>query len=318
MAETNHLAFGWFAFHDTLAIPGQSNYTIRIDEDGDGYKEHREFVSDYTLNAFKIDTELDSRNDSGIELKGTVEMDSPLLRSAFIDDKLYAVAMDSIKSTEILAPNNVIAEVTIRPPNVEEPEDIFDPRLPIIGDLQVAARQDLASVAGVSPTQVMTVATEADRDRTRILLRVDDEHYVYNALGDQLELSREDYRPVAQAVYDWHNEDAPLDTTGDGELTPRDALVVINMINDGHAGVLPTAPVVNQIEAVSDEFQVDANGDGFVTALDALLIINNLNAEAEVVAVEEPAAEPEKPATAVDAVLATMVEYEDTEHEFVL
>ena len=36
----------------------------------------------------------------------------------------------------------------------------------------------------------------------------------------------------------WHNADLPLDTNGDGQISPRDALAVFQAINAGHAGEL--------------------------------------------------------------------------------
>ncbi|MFO1062774.1 MAG: dockerin type I domain-containing protein [Pirellulales bacterium] len=61
----------------------------------------------------------------------------------------------------------------------------------------------------------------------------------------------------------------PLDSSGDGFITPLDALIVINMINSRNPGLLPAPPVVVDM--------VDVNADGFLTPLDALLIINRLN-----------------------------------------
>ena len=152
----------------------------------------------------------------------------------------------------------------------------------------------------------MTVSTEANEDRTRILMRVNDEHFVYQALGDQLELQREDFRPMnVTQTFDWHNDNNPLDTNGDGEVTPLDALLVINMINDNLVGDLPTNTVVNQIDRLSDDFKVDSNGDGSLTAIDALRIINRLNGNSVAKAAEP--SQSARAAAAVDAVLANDV-----------
>jgi hypothetical protein len=60
------------------------------------------------------------------------------------------------------------------------------------------------------------------------------------------------------------NMDFPADVDQDGNLTPMDALLVINHLN--HSGA-----------AEGEGPMVDCNGDGFVTPLDALEVINQLN-----------------------------------------
>ena len=65
-----------------------------------------------------------------------------------------------------------------------------------------------------------------------------------------------------------HNNDVPEDVSGDGAVSPIDALLIINYLNSNGPGPVPsgnTAPFL------------DVNADGFVTALDALFVINRLN-----------------------------------------
>ena len=63
-----------------------------------------------------------------------------------------------------------------------------------------------------------------------------------------------------------HNE---LDISGDGVVSPLDALVGINRLNSVGSGVLPTP--------ASPPPYYDANGDGEHSAIDVLLVINALN-----------------------------------------
>ena len=278
-AGYDHHAFGWFTIHDTLAIPSVTNYTQRVDEDGDGYRETPRNVTEHRLSAFRIDTTPTGRSDDGIVLTGVVEMDSPLLRSAFIADKLYAIATDSIKSAEINDPDIVVDEVVIRPPDDVVQEHPEDPRLPLIQQLASQARTDLSQTIGIPGSQFVHVTSEANGDQTRMVFRLDEEHFVYHALGDSLELERSDYRfNTDTRAIDWHNDANPRDTDGDGLVTPRDALLAINAINRGGARQLPTGNVVRQIDPVAaDVAMVDSNGDGYLSSLDALLIINHLN-----------------------------------------
>ncbi len=70
----------------------------------------------------------------------------------------------------------------------------------------------------------------------------------------------------------WQNPTNPLDVNDDGEVTPIDALVVINYLNSNGEGPLP----VN----FTGPYYLDVNGDGSATPLDALAVINYLNTQA--------------------------------------
>ena len=60
----------------------------------------------------------------------------------------------------------------------------------------------------------------------------------------------------------------------DGSLTPVDALMIINAINDG--GDLSVPPMLISRSADAGEF-VDVSGDRMVSPIDALMVINQLN-----------------------------------------
>ena len=74
----------------------------------------------------------------------------------------------------------------------------------------------------------------------------------------------------APALY-WHNIQAPTDIDNDGELSPLDALLVVNELNVSGGGAL-----AHSANAV-DSYRVDVNADGQLTPIDALMIINQLN-----------------------------------------
>ncbi len=63
-----------------------------------------------------------------------------------------------------------------------------------------------------------------------------------------------------------------LDVNDDGQITPLDVLIVINALNQGLGGPLPT-PTPN----FKPPPFYDTNGDSLLTAIDALIIINYLN-----------------------------------------
>jgi len=71
----------------------------------------------------------------------------------------------------------------------------------------------------------------------------------------------------------WRNPIRPADVTGDGNVTPQDALILINYIN-AHGG----NQNVPANEVPPPYYDVD--GNGLITAGDVLLVINHLNAAA--------------------------------------
>lgn len=119
VAETDHHAFGWFGYHSVLAVPTSRLYSVRTDEDGDGYRESRETRREDTLYAFQVDTSVSSRSEDGIRLNGTVEHDAAILRSAFIDDVLYSIGDGKIRAVDIHDPSVELATAELAHSPVE-------------------------------------------------------------------------------------------------------------------------------------------------------------------------------------------------------
>jgi len=72
----------------------------------------------------------------------------------------------------------------------------------------------------------------------------------------------------------FQNAAEPLDVSGDGNITPLDALSVINDLNSKGARLLTRA--VGSGGNAGPPY-VDVNGDGYATPQDALMVINHLN-----------------------------------------
>ena len=70
----------------------------------------------------------------------------------------------------------------------------------------------------------------------------------------------------------WRNDAIPTDANADGSVSPLDALVIINYINEHGPGRLPVPPPTTIV------FYYDTNGDGSVSPVDVLIVINLLNA----------------------------------------
>jgi hypothetical protein len=69
----------------------------------------------------------------------------------------------------------------------------------------------------------------------------------------------------------WQNPLLSTDIDGDGRVTPRDALLVINQLNLRGQG-----PLVPGVDPTAPPY-LDASGNGLLEPLDALLVINYLN-----------------------------------------
>jgi hypothetical protein len=89
------------------------------------------------------------------------------------------------------------------------------------------------------------------------------------------------------AISGWHNSVFPLDVNYDSQITPRDALLIINdlLANGSHSDAtqaISTSSTVVALAAsassVAPSDALDVNGDGKVTPADVLAVINQLSA----------------------------------------
>jgi hypothetical protein len=83
----------------------------------------------------------------------------------------------------------------------------------------------------------------------------------------------EDRRLLSGAETPYHNSMVPIDVTRDWVISPRDALTVINELNNGGARVLDTSSGSND----ANRTFIDTNGDNILSPIDALRVINALN-----------------------------------------
>ncbi|MCA9146295.1 MAG: hypothetical protein KDB05_26100 [Planctomycetales bacterium] len=74
---------------------------------------------------------------------------------------------------------------------------------------------------------------------------------------------------TAPPVNEWRNSKQPLDVNNDGHVTPLDALIIINYLNNGRSSALPS-------QRGQGDFFLDTSDDRFVTPGDVVLIINHL------------------------------------------
>jgi hypothetical protein len=81
---------------------------------------------------------------------------------------------------------------------------------------------------------------------------------------------------TVQSVPDYRNPNIFADVNNSGQVTPIDALIVINYINSHPNGELPPDPT----PPATPEYYYDVNGDGRCDAQDVLTIVNILNSSA--------------------------------------
>ena len=68
----------------------------------------------------------------------------------------------------------------------------------------------------------------------------------------------------------------PIDVNNDGAVSPLDAWIIINQLNEGKAGLLAERPGLTLAWP-----NIDTSGDGVLSALDAIKVINLLNRNSE-------------------------------------
>lgn len=277
-ATIDHHAFGWFGHHDVLALPSARSFRERFDRDEDGYRESLEWVSEHQLYSFHIDVDA-SPGENAITLQGTIEHDSAVRRSVFINDTLYSIADRTIIATDINDPQDVYGEIIVQPDSeVVVPDDLATAVRERIEGLQTKARAHLAASTGAAIESIMTVTSEADshRDRFKMVLRAADELFAYVAEGDQIVATESNYAftPSGNELQ-WHNQGNAYDVNGDGIVAPRDVGLIVNDVNRVGFRQLPLRSVVRQMEP--DHFYLDVNNDGLTSALDVLSLINHIN-----------------------------------------
>lgn len=77
--------------------------------------------------------------------------------------------------------------------------------------------------------------------------------------------------------FPYQNDLIHEDVSGDYDVSPLDTLLVVNAINNGMDGALPTVEAGRK----ADGPLYDVNGDNFLSAIDALMVTNFLNGEGE-------------------------------------
>ncbi|MCA9198747.1 MAG: beta-propeller domain-containing protein, partial [Planctomycetales bacterium] len=279
-AGVDHHAFGYFASHGILALPSAKGYIQRVDKDGDGFRETSQWTEEHELLVFAIDATVVGRNDDGIELLSSIQHDSAVRRSGYIGEYLYSVANDSVNAVRIEQPDVIVGTVDDLTKVEIEPPVFVDPVWPFIeGDFAIAAVQnDLAARLGIAAGQVLPVTAErGTNDQLDVVVRVDDQMFLYSDAGGALSLKEVGFE--FDAGQGWHNSALPVDVNGDGQVAPNDALLIISELNQNGSHALDSSGLVRAISGGEKNNWLDVNNDGYISPIDVLMITNRLAAE---------------------------------------
>jgi|GEM_PF-3647943 len=124
--------------------------------------------------------------------------------------------------------------------------------------------------------------TVVDESEYQVIEILSDEVSILNDVD--FPLATEDFEVSTLATIrmeSMHNLVEPSDVNGDNELTPLDALIVINWLNrNGPAAISSIAlpPAGQGLSARTSFF--DTNNDGYLSPIDALIVVNRLNSRA--------------------------------------
>ncbi len=146
-------------------------------------------------------------------------------------------------------------------------------------DADGTIRTDLISI--IQPPQAGSVAiSDGVIVYTPVLGFVGQETFSYQVRDNDLLASNtaEISIEVSEREFPYQNPIESLDVNPDGFIIPRDALIIINEINNRRVSDSVTGEIlVNPDPGSVPAAYYDVNGDGFVAAIDVLRIINAIN-----------------------------------------
>ncbi len=273
IASFDHHAFGWFKELGLLTLPIRRNVETREDSDRDGYKDAIVNRTHIELVALKIDAT--AGRDGSVKLASSYETDSEIIRSAFIGNVLYAFTADSLIAIGT-SDFNKLAQVDLGEQSAYQ-DDSTD-WLTVV-ELQKKVCDMFALQLGVGKDQIHPVSIEpvpgSLSNEFSIVTRYGDSLQLFKTSGGEITSSQADFEFGSST---WQNLDQPLDINGDQLVTPVDALLVINYLNQYGPHQLGSNQPIRSIHSTATNPPIDSTGDGYVAATDALMIINHLNA----------------------------------------
>ena len=203
----------------------------------------------------------------GFQLGATVDTESETLTNDAGDDGV-------VFASTLLAPGST-PSVTVTPsaPGVLEAWIDFNGD----GDWDDAGEQLFNGASPLNGTRTLTidVPSGATLGNTQARFRFSDGSVTLGPAGTADNGEVEDYTvAISDPTSDWHNEALPEDVNASGVISPLDALLVINELNDR----VVSDPVTGMLNLPANPPPfVDVNNDGIISPTDAITVINAIN-----------------------------------------
>ncbi len=160
-----------------------------------------------------------------------------------------------VQSLEEATPGAVVGTVSVDDQDAQAYlYTVSDPRFEVVdGELKLKDDQSVSRTADVNLSLTVTATSLVGSDTISSTVAV----------------------PVVPKKSPFQNPADPRDVNGDGEVTPLDALLVINHINSTGVGPIPGSALRNG--SGEGQIWIDVNGDGVISPIDVLIIVNTLN-----------------------------------------
>lgn len=275
-----HHSVSYFSSHQTLVLP--------VYEDAGNRRLWAQpgETADVSMRVLDIDLE------NGISALGQVdfedEFDPHSARSVRVGDVLYSISPELIQAHELRSPENKISELEI---GSGATDDLFSMRASETGELDVLAN-DLTTIAAASSREI--VAIEQPTSGGQVEINPDDgtisfvPELTFQGIAKFSYVTETDgVREKANVRIDvrraWHNAGNPMDVNHDDEVTPRDMLQLVNLLNSwgtGSLDALDSSAQMSDLTESSTRF-VDTNNDGRVTPRDLLFLVNHFMRQSE-------------------------------------
>ena len=261
----DHHAISYFAGEGILALPFYSKEYWR-DEPGRIFESPEQSA----VRTFRIDPV------DGISVIDTIEFDSRADRALRVGDLLYSMSPEELKVSHLTQPDGVIAELSFERDGAD---DFVD--MPVGEDVLI----DVLDNDGIGEDIVEILAATLVEGVGEVEI-LEDERIKFTSTDQGLTPRRVHYtaKDAAGTLIDavatidpdlvWQNARNRLDINDDGKTSPRDALNIINLIDEYGFNSTEELETLYATADGLEHYYADTTGDQRVTPGDALKIID--------------------------------------------
>ncbi|NND97943.1 MAG: cadherin-like domain-containing protein [Pirellulaceae bacterium] len=266
----DHHAISFFPAQGVLALPF---YTRDHSQDDPRIQNAFESAERSAVRTFRIDP------DDGISVIDTIAFESRADRTLRVSDHLYSLSDEELKVTHLLQPDGIVASLQFERQGAD---DFADTPVGQSITLDVTKNDGIDLDTTVEILAASVVQGEGD-------VQIVDNQLRFTPVNQRLTPQRVRYtaRDAAGTLIDaiatidpdliWQNLIDSSDVNGDGHITPRDIVNVINALIDHGANDTETIEGLIGDAANRLHMYVDANGDNTLSPADILHVISRLS-----------------------------------------